>query len=103
MARIDFQTDPGRYRHWKLRFDGPVAELVMDVDPDGGLFEGYELKLNSYDLTVDIELNDIVQHLRFEHPEVKAVVLTGAGVSVPSGATGHCSPLRPIRSCLIPA
>ena len=56
MARIDFQTDPGRYRHWKLRFDGPVAELVMDVDPDGGLFEGYELKLNSYDLGVDIEL-----------------------------------------------
>ena len=75
MARIDFQTDPGRYRHWKLRFDGPVAELVMDVDPDGGLFEGYELKLNSYDLGVDIELRDAVQRLRFEHPEVGAVVI----------------------------
>jgi benzoyl-CoA-dihydrodiol lyase len=75
MARIDFQTDPGRYRHWKLRFDGPVAELVMDVDPAGGLFEGYELKLNSYDLGVDIELSDAVQRLRFEHPEVGAVVI----------------------------
>jgi len=75
MARIDFQTEPGRYRHWKLRFDGPVAELVMDVDPAGGLFEGYELKLNSYDLGVDIELADAVQRLRFEHPEVRAVVI----------------------------
>src|ERR687898_2319467 len=75
MARIDFPTYPGRYRHWKLRFDGRVAELVMDVDPDGGLFEGYELKLNSYDLGVDIELSDAVQRLRFEHPEVGAVVI----------------------------
>jgi benzoyl-CoA-dihydrodiol lyase len=75
MARIDFQTDPSRYRHWKLRFDGTVAELVMDVDPAGGLFEGYELKLNSYDLGVDIELHDAVQRLRFEHPEVGAVVI----------------------------
>src|ERR1700733_12288399 len=75
MARIDFQTEPGRYRHWKLRFDGPVAQLIMDVDPQGGLFEGYELKLNSYDLGVDIELHDAVQRLRFEHPEVRAVVL----------------------------
>ena len=75
MTRIDFQTDPSRYRHWRLRLDGPVAELVMDVDPAGGLFEGYELKLNSYDLGVDIELADAVQRLRFEHPEVRAVVL----------------------------
>ena len=72
---IDFQTDPSRYRHWKLAFDGPVAELVMDVDAAGGLFPGYELKLNSYDLGVDIELYDAVQRLRFEHPEVGAVVL----------------------------
>ena len=72
---IDFQTDPSRYRHWKLRFEGPVAHLVMDVDPAGGLFEGYELKINSYDLGVDIELADAVQRLRFEHPEVRAVVL----------------------------
>ena len=74
-ARIDFQTEPGRYRHWKLTFDGEVAELIMDVDENAGLFEGYQLKLNSYDLGVDIELNDAVQRLRFEHPEVKVVVL----------------------------
>ena len=70
-CRIDFQTDPSRYRHWKLRCDGPVAHLIMDVDPAGGLFDGYELKLNSYDLGVDIELADAVQRLRFEHPEVR--------------------------------
>jgi benzoyl-CoA-dihydrodiol lyase len=75
MSRIDFQTAPDRYRHWKLRFDGAVASLVMDVDPGGGLFEGTELKLNSYDLGVDIELYDAVQRLRFEHPEVRVVVL----------------------------
>ncbi|HEY0185384.1 MAG TPA: 2,3-epoxybenzoyl-CoA dihydrolase, partial [Rhodopila sp.] len=72
---IDFQTDPTRYRHWKLSFDGPIAWLTMDVDPAGGLTEGYELKLNSYDLGVDIELADAVQRLRFEHPEVKTVIL----------------------------
>ncbi|HBK05255.1 MAG TPA: benzoyl-CoA-dihydrodiol lyase, partial [Acetobacteraceae bacterium] len=72
---IDFQTHPTRYRHWKLSFDGPVAMLTMDVDPDGGLMQGYDLKLNSYDLGVDIELADAVQRLRFEHPEVKTVVL----------------------------
>jgi len=75
MKRIDFQTDPGRYRHWRLSFDGQVATLTMDVDPDAGLFEGCELKLNSYDLGVDIELADAVQRLRFEHPEVRTVVL----------------------------
>jgi benzoyl-CoA-dihydrodiol lyase len=72
---IDFQTDPSRYRHWRLSFDGPVATLTMDVDPDASLFEGCELKLNSYDLGVDIELADAVQRLRFEHPEVRCVVL----------------------------
>jgi benzoyl-CoA-dihydrodiol lyase len=72
---IDFQTDPSRYRHWRLSFDGPVATLTMDVDPDAGLFEGCELKQNSYDLGVDIELADAVQRLRFEHPEVRCVVL----------------------------
>ena len=72
---IDFQTDPSQYRHWRLRFDGPVAFLDMDVDPAGGLHEGYEMKLNSYDLGVDIELADAVQRLRFEHPEVGAVVI----------------------------
>ncbi len=75
MSRIDFQTEPSRYRHWRLEFEGPVASLIMDVDPQGGLFEGYELKLNSYDLGVDIELYDAVQRLRFEHPEVGAVVI----------------------------
>ena len=75
MKRIDFQTEPGRYRHWRLAFDGAVATLTMDVDPEGSLFEGCELKLNSYDLGVDIELADAVQRLRFEHPEVRSVVL----------------------------
>ncbi|KZX94120.1 MULTISPECIES: 2,3-epoxybenzoyl-CoA dihydrolase [unclassified Sulfitobacter] len=75
---IDFQTDPSKYRHWKVEYDGPVARLSMDVDEKGGLFEGYELKLNSYDLGVDIELADIVQRMRFEHPEVKVVVMQSA-------------------------
>ena len=73
--RIDFQTDPSRYRHWRVVYDGAVATLFMDVDENGGLFDGYQLKLNSYDLGVDIELADIVQRMRFEHPEVGAVVL----------------------------
>jgi benzoyl-CoA-dihydrodiol lyase len=73
--RIDFQTDPSKYRHWRVSCEGEVAHLTMDVDPSGGLFDGYELKLNSYDLGVDIELADAVQRLRFEHPEVKAVVM----------------------------
>src|ERR1700752_4576184 len=75
---IDFQTDPSRYKHWKLDVAGEVATLTMDVDENGGLFEGYQLKLNSYDLGVDIELADVVQRLRFEHPEVKTVVLTSS-------------------------
>ncbi|MFD0853699.1 enoyl-CoA hydratase-related protein, partial [Actinomadura adrarensis] len=76
-AHIDFRVDPSRYRHWRLDTGGPVATLTMDVDEDGGLDEGYELKLNSYDLGVDIELYDAVQRLRFEHPEVRTVVVTG--------------------------
>src|SRR6202034_532639 len=75
-ARVDFRTHPGQYRHWRLACDGPVATLTMDVDEQGGLVPGYELKLNSYDLGVDIELYDAVQRLRFEHPEVRAVVMT---------------------------
>jgi benzoyl-CoA-dihydrodiol lyase len=75
MQTIDFQTEPSRYRHWRIECDGDVAYLIMDVDQAGGLHEGYELKLNSYDLGVDIELNDAVQRLRFEHPEVRAVVI----------------------------
>ena len=74
-TRIDFQTDPSRYRHWKLELDGAVATLLMDVDEKGALFEGYELKLNSYDLGVDIELADAIERLRFEHPQVRALVL----------------------------
>jgi benzoyl-CoA-dihydrodiol lyase len=73
---IDFRTNPQKYRHWKLSIDGPVATLALDVAEDGGIFPGYELKLNSYDLGVDIELNDAVQRLRFEHPEVASVILT---------------------------
>ncbi|MFN4099249.1 MAG: 2,3-epoxybenzoyl-CoA dihydrolase, partial [Pararhodobacter sp.] len=73
--RIDFQTDPSRYRHWRVEYDGAVANLFMDVDENGGLFDGYQLKLNSYDLGVDIELADVVQRMRFEHPEVTVVVM----------------------------
>ena len=73
---VDFRTEPSRYKHWRLSFDGPVATLHMDVKEDGGLVPGYELKLNSYDLGVDVELYDAIQRLRFEHPEVGAVVLT---------------------------
>jgi benzoyl-CoA-dihydrodiol lyase len=72
---IEFQTDPSQYRHWRVEYDGAVASLIMDVDEDGGLFDGYQLKLNSYDLGVDIELADIVQRMRFEHPQVKVVVM----------------------------
>ena len=93
---IDFQTDPSRYRHWKLDVAGDVATLTMDVDESAGLFEGYQLKLNSYDLGVDIELADAVQRLRFEHPEVKVVVIrsgknrvfcAGANIRMLAGST----------------
>jgi benzoyl-CoA-dihydrodiol lyase len=77
-TRIDFQTDPTRYRHWKIAIDGDVATLLMDVDEKAGLFEGYDLKLNSYDLGVDIELADAIERLRFEHPGVRVVVLRSA-------------------------
>ena len=76
MEPIQFETDPGRYRHLKLSVDGEVATITLDIQEDGGLRPGYELKLNSYDLSVDIELADAVERLRFEHPEVKAVVVT---------------------------
>ena len=75
MKRIDFQTSPDKYRHWRIEPQGEVARVIMDVDETAGLFEGYELKLNSYDLGVDIELADVIQRLRFEHPEVKTVVM----------------------------
>ena len=75
-GRVEFQVSPDRYRHWRVSYDGPVATLVMDVDEHGGLVPGYELKLNSYDLGVDIELYDAVQRLRFEHPDVRTVVMT---------------------------
>src|ERR1700719_1356422 len=73
---IDFRTDPSSYRHWRISFAAPVATLVMDVDENAPLVPGYELKLNSYDLGVDIELNDAVQRLRFEHPEITSVIIT---------------------------
>ncbi len=94
--RIDFQTDPSKYRHWRVAYDGSVATLFMDVDENGGLFDGYQLKLNSYDLGVDIELADVVQRMRFEHPDVGAVVLrsgkdrvfcAGANIRMLGGAT----------------
>ena len=70
---IDFQTSPDQYHHWRIELKGDVAYLIMDVNEDATLFEGYSLKLNSYDLGVDIELSDAVQRLRYEHPEVKTV------------------------------
>ena len=75
---IDFSTNPSQYKHWQLSFDGPVATLAMDVAENGGMAPGYELKLNSYDLGVDIELYDATQRLRFEHPEIKSVIITSA-------------------------
>jgi len=93
---IDFQTEPARYRHWKLDVDGDVATLLLDVDEKGALFEGYDLKLNSYDLGVDIELADAIERLRFEHPQVKVVVLrsgkprvfcAGANIRMLAGAS----------------
>ncbi|NGM87175.1 benzoyl-CoA-dihydrodiol lyase [Parapusillimonas sp. SGNA-6] len=74
--RVDFRTDPSQYKHWVLSFDGPVATLAMNVSEDGGIRPGYKLKLNSYDLGVDIELHDALQRIRFEHPEVRSVVVT---------------------------
>jgi benzoyl-CoA-dihydrodiol lyase len=76
--RVEYQTDPSQYRHWKLRFEGPVATLAADFDENAGLRPGYKLKLNSYDLGVDIELNDAINRVRFEHPEVRTVVITSA-------------------------
>ena len=77
-TRVEYQTDPSQYKHWKLSFEGPVATLKADFDENGGLRPGYKLKLNSYDLGVDIELNDAVSRIRFEHPEVRTVVVTSA-------------------------
>src|SRR5690606_3232116 len=72
--RVDYQTDPSKYHHLKLAFDGPVATLSIDIDEDAGIKPGYKLKLNSYDLGVDIELHDALNRIRFEHPAVKVVV-----------------------------
>src|SRR2546421_856196 len=77
-TRIEFETDPSRYRHWRIKLDGEVATLLMDVDEKGALFEGYDLKLNSYDLGVDIELADAIERLRFEHPQVRVILLRSA-------------------------
>ena len=99
VPRLDFQTHPANYRHWKLEIDGSIARLDLDVDANGGVFPGYELKLNSYDIGVDIELYDATQRLRFEHPAVKAVILgsrqpamfcAGANIRMLAGAShGH--------------
>ncbi|MEC5214954.1 benzoyl-CoA-dihydrodiol lyase [Polaromonas sp. CG_9.5] len=77
-SHVEYQTDPSQYKHWKLSFNGPVATLAVDIDENAGLRPGYKLKLNSYDLGVDIELNDAVSRIRFEHPEVRTVVVTSA-------------------------
>ncbi len=95
-TRVEFETDPSHYRHWKLTVDGDVATLLMDVDEKGSLFEGYELKLNSYDLGVDIELADAIERLRFEHPQVRVILLrsgkprvfcAGANIRMLAGST----------------
>src|SRR5215470_11175539 len=87
---VDYRTHPAAYRHWKLRFDGEIAMLLLDVQEDGGLLPGYKLKLNSYDLGVDIELHDAMLRLRFEHPEIRAVIIAScqervfcAGANIP--------------------
>ena len=79
---VDYQTDPARYKHWRVAYDAPVATVTMDVNEDGGLRPGYKLKLNSYDLGVDIELHDLLQRIRFEHPEIRSVVITSARTRV---------------------
>ncbi len=79
---VDYRTDPSRYKHWRLSFDGPVATVTMDVNEDGGIRPGYKLKLNSYDLGVDIELHDLLQRLRFEHPEIRSIVITSVRTRV---------------------
>ena len=95
-TRVEFETDPSRYRHWKLTVDGEVATLLMDVDEKGSLFEGYELKLNSYDLGVDIELADAIERIRFEHPQARVILLrsgkprvfcAGANIRMLAGST----------------
>jgi benzoyl-CoA-dihydrodiol lyase len=101
---ISFETDPSRYHHWKLAFDGPVATLTLDVAEDKGLVPGYKLKLNSYDLGVDIELADALNRIRFEHPEVKSVVVTsGKSRMFCSGANiymlGHSSHAWKVNFC----
>ncbi len=77
-AQVDYQTEPSKYKHWRVAYDGPVATLTMDVNEDGGLRPGYKLKLNSYDLGVDIELHDALQRIRFEHPEIRCLMITSA-------------------------
>src|SRR5271170_302324 len=75
---VSFQTHPSRYHHWRLSVEGPIATLLMDTQEEGGIRPGYKLKLNSYDLGVDIELHDALQRIRFEHPTVRTVVVTSA-------------------------
>src|SRR5918996_115487 len=95
---VTFDRHPSTYRHWRLEIEPPLSRLTMQVDPDGGINDGYQLKLNSYDLGVDIELNDAVQRLRFEHPEVRAVIVSGgldkmfcagANIQMLAGASHH--------------
>ena len=93
-TEVSFDTSPDRYKHWTLSVDGEVATLTLDVAEDGGIVPGYELKMNSYDLGVDIELHDAVQRLRFEHPEVQAPSWSPAARTACSAPapTSRCSP-----------
>ena len=99
---ISFETQPDRYHHWKLGFDGPVATLTLDVAEDKPLAPGYKLKLNSYDLGVDIELADALNRIRFEHPQVRSVIVTSALASF--AGSPLCRPFMPFQSmtvCLV--
>src|ERR1022692_1939215 len=91
---VTYDTHPDRYAHWTLSFDGPIATLKMDVDENRGISPGYKLKLNSYDLGVDIELSDALQRIRFEHPEVKSVVVTSGKERVFCSGAEHTSELQ---------
>jgi benzoyl-CoA-dihydrodiol lyase len=94
--QVEYRTDPSQYKHIKLSFDGAIAQLAIDIDEDGGIRPGYKLKLNSYDLGVDIELHDALQRIRFEHPEVRTVVVTSARTASSAPApTSSCWACRP--------
>ena len=91
-SHVEYQTDPSQYQHWKLSFNGPVATLAVDIDENAGLRPGYKLKLNSYDLGVDIELHDALNRIRFEHPNVRSVIVTSGKDRIFCSGAGGIQP-----------